>query len=307
MKKQGWPKNTPSLGPSTGSSHGRRLSPHPILAALILSLPPWLTTALPAQDNPLGETVSETTPTTENPSPSETPQNPEPSDSPEISPDPNPEEPAQSSQHQSPAEDLSGHVQGFVPLGRQEYAEKLLNRAVSLFQKNRLDEALPLLDEVLRMFPNDLFALNMRGACLAKLRRFEEARTVFTHLLNLDPNYLPARFNLGELLFLEGKRNEALMYFDAMQELYPGNSLIQYKRVLLLLANGKIEDAKRLAARLPVINEQPLWYYAHAAIAMAEGRPARARSLLKAAQEVFPETVNWAFISSLQDMELYPN
>ncbi len=73
-----------------------------------------------------------------------------------------------------------------------------LDRAADLIQRERFEESLPVLAEVLQRNPQNADALNLLGYANRKLGRFDEALAYYRQALEIDPRHLGAREYLGE-------------------------------------------------------------------------------------------------------------
>lgn len=211
---------------------------------------------------------------------------------------------AQTSTTEGPVETVG--VSSFVPMEPQDRYQQLINQALADFEKEKYDAALAVMQQAQEMFPRDPFALNLVGSVHTKQKNWEQAGRYFNRALNEDPSFFPARFNLGEILFLQGKKEEALEYFENLNQMFPENGLIQFKLVTLFLLTDRKADAQRLADRIPVVRDSPAWYFARAALAQSAGDRGTAREHLRAAQDIFPEEATAIFLESLEDSGLKP-
>jgi tetratricopeptide (TPR) repeat protein len=195
-------------------------------------------------------------------------------------------------------------AESLIPKSQEDRYQDLVNAAMEEFQKNNYEAALEKIKVAAEIYPRDPFILNLKGAIYTKLKNWEEARRFFNRALNEDPNFFPARYNLGEILFLEGDKVEALRYFEALNDIYRGNDLIQFKLVLLFLLNEKDVDARRIAERIRFPGNTPAWYFAQAALAFSDGNRREGRRILNSARELFSEEQIALFQESLDEAEL---
>ena len=79
-------------------------------------------------------------------------------------------------------------------------AAQLLAKANSHAQRGDLTSALELYQQVLTIEPRHAVALNNRGLALAELGRFIEAERHFRGALSINPEYMDAHGNLGDML-----------------------------------------------------------------------------------------------------------
>ena len=157
-----------------------------------------------------------------------------------------------------------------------------------LFQRRQFQEATVKLEEAARVLPNDASIQNLLGTAYTKLRDYSRAEACFERALDLDSTFFPAKFNQGELIFLQGRYPQALEHFSAMLRDDPANSLLQFKVVLCLLKTDQLEEARKMAKRIPLLNEDPAWQYAQAAIAMQEGNKRKAAKYVANAAVLYP-------------------
>lgn len=195
-------------------------------------------------------------------------------------------------------------TQAFIPQTPNDVFDALLQEAIANFEAERYDEALQNLDDALALAPQNPFILNLRGAIFTKQKNYEAARKNFEAAMAQDPQFFPARFNLGEVLFLEGRHEEALTYFELLNASYLRNELIQFKLIILFAMTDRKEDAARTLARLRFPGETPSWYYSHAAFEALEGNKRSSRRYLKAARSIFPETQTALYEESMAESKL---
>lgn len=194
----------------------------------------------------------------------------------------------------------------FIPLEKEDAYEGLIKQALELFEQKDYEGSLRILEQAREMYPQDAFTWNLTGAAHTKLKNFPEANLAFDKALELDPGFFPARFNRGEILFLEGKTDEALRYFQILSDNYRRNELLEFKLVLLYSASGRQEDAQRTLGRMQFPGDSPAWYYANAAFAVAQDDRSGAKKFIRAAKELFPEDKIALYEESLQEAKLTP-
>jgi len=207
---------------------------------------------------------------------------------------------------------VAGSVTLAQEAGEQEYGagdnigfQSTVESAVSEFNRKQYDRALELLQSVLPEAPNDAFIWNLIGAIKTKQQEYEGAREAFNKALNNDPGFFPARFNLGELYFLEKNYDQALTYFENLRNAYPGNELVEFKLVLIFLKLDDQERADRLIGRMRFPGETPAWYFAKAASLGTRGERREARKYLATARQLYRDNLE-LFEESLKESGLNP-
>lgn len=177
---------------------------------------------------------------------------------------------------------------------------KEIDKAVHVFNEKKYDEALKILLEADKANPNDPFVLNFIGAVYSKKKDYPAALSWFQKALDTNPDFFPARFNVGEISFLEKKYAEAYDYFSKMLERDPKNELLLFKCFLCQLLLDQMEDAGKTLKRIKYPGDTPAWYYAQAAWEIKNGRRSKADDLLEAAKYVFNKQTE-LYTETLQD------
>jgi tetratricopeptide (TPR) repeat protein len=109
----------------------------------------------------------------------------------------------------------------------------LTNLGVALARSGRLPEAIARYEGALRIDPGapdtrlDLARARFQlGSAFAGQRRWAMAAGQLAEAVRLEPDYLDARVNLGNLLFLQGRVPEAIVQYEAALLLRPGDGRI---------------------------------------------------------------------------------
>jgi len=92
---------------------------------------------------------------------------------------------------------------------------------VTLAAQGRLDEAITHYREALRLRPRDASAYNNLGNALARQGHFDDAVVQYREAIALDPAHARAHRNLGHALALSGHLKEAIWYYDESLRLHP--------------------------------------------------------------------------------------
>jgi tetratricopeptide (TPR) repeat protein len=89
------------------------------------------------------------------------------------------------------------------------------------------------------------FFFNKRGVARVQLERREDARADFERALECDTRYAPALTNLGNLLFDEGRIDEALEAYRAAVDADPDHVLAHANLSAALKRAGRFDEAVR--------------------------------------------------------------
>lgn len=163
----------------------------------------------------------------------------------------------------------------------------LIKSALGDFDSKKYDAALEKLKKVEATMPEDPFVLNLIGAAYTKKKEFGPAEACFEKALAKQPDFFPAKFNVGELLFLQRRYAEALDYFESMRKIDARNELLQFKIFLSELQLGDKEAAEKTLKGIKYPGDTPAWYYAQAAWESKNGNNKKAREYLTGAKYIF--------------------
>jgi Tfp pilus assembly protein PilF len=169
----------------------------------------------------------------------------------------------------------------------EQTAQAAIERVLADFEDEKYDSALAQLEELQKARPNDPLILNLFGSVYLKKQNYQKAERSFRESLQNEPGFFPANYNLGELLFLQGKFPQAREHFQAMRASDARNELLQFKVGLCDLQAGEIDRAKRVMNAIKYPGDSPAWYYGQAALANKEGDTAKAREYVRGAKYVY--------------------
>jgi predicted Zn finger-like uncharacterized protein len=99
--------------------------------------------------------------------------------------------------------------------------EALLARADRLRERNHAEQALEVYARVLEAEPRNAGALAGRGLCYLDLERYDSAEASFRAALKTEPGQPDALMGLAETYRGQGRRPEALQYYERYLALHP--------------------------------------------------------------------------------------
>jgi len=134
------------------------------------------------------------------------------------------------------------------------------------------------------------------GNVLALQRRFDEAKPHFLEALRLDPDYADAHIHLANLLVIQGRAEEAIPHCRAGLATKPNAAEAYY-----CLANAQVLQSKPDLAKthyLTALRLKPDYAEAHSKfgeLLLLEGRPAEAMPHLGAAADLQPDNEEFQY------------
>jgi tetratricopeptide (TPR) repeat protein len=127
-----------------------------------------------------------------------------------------------------------------------------------------------------------------------------EAVVLYSRALDLDPTFLPATFNLSNLLNRIGANPEAHLVLTAGLDHSPDNGDLYYSRGLLRAEMGRVElaldDLLQAGRRLP---RRPRVHYNGGLLLQQLGRLEHAETSLRRAVELRPDTPDFVYALAL--------
>ncbi|HUQ33544.1 MAG TPA: tetratricopeptide repeat protein [Pyrinomonadaceae bacterium] len=191
----------------------------------------------------------------------------------------------------------------FLFAGQSAWAQRKANdraeqleRAATLIGSNRLSEAEELLNQVLKVAPEEATALNLLGAIRAKQGRLDEAETFFSRAVRSDASMTGAHMNLAYLYLLKREPEKTASELKEALRLEPGNTEAGYRLAWLLLSQGRVDECISLIEKLKASQtlSAPLLGVLGSAY-LKKGDKVASLSALKRAVELRPEDAAYRF------------
>ena len=141
----------------------------------------------------------------------------------------------------------------------------LLGQSMSSFHARDFKGALATLQKADEILPATPWSLNIRGAVAIEQRNWDEGIRSCVEALRIDPGFYPAKFNLCEIPFYQGKYAEARTLWEKLLIQQPNDELLMYRIFLTYLLQGDTVNTDAWLKKLPFPSETPAYQYAHAA------------------------------------------
>lgn len=172
-------------------------------------------------------------------------------------------------------------------------AELLHLKADLCLNANRLDEAMEVYEKVLGMRELNWAHLG-KGRVLFKRQKYDAAREIFTHLLELDPHYIPAYDWLARTQVAEQKSSEAQGTLERAVKFSPRYVERQHRLGELAFDNGDVQAAEAAftqavtLAKRSVLNH-PVLHVGLAKAKSANGKHVEALKVVSGMRRVFSD------------------
>jgi tetratricopeptide (TPR) repeat protein len=112
--------------------------------------------------------------------------------------------------------------------------EALNGNGLAFNQLGRYEEAITWFDNALKIEPTSAKVLNNKGISLSNLDKFEEAISWFDKAIKIDPNFVDALYNKGGALAELGKYDEAARWTNKALEIDKTNHNASSSKSLIL-------------------------------------------------------------------------
>lgn len=121
--------------------------------------------------------------------------------------------------------------------------EYLASFATVLQRYGRCAEALDVLDQAIRLRPDDAELWRQRGDIFIQLARLDQALPSFRHALELNPHHHDALYKSGVVLHKLGRNEEAVAQLDLSDSLFPNHAPTLRVRAWVLYCLKRFEDS----------------------------------------------------------------
>ncbi len=142
-------------------------------------------------------------------------------------------------------------------------------------------------------------ALNLRGAALTELKRWQEAGSCFEMALERSPSYWPARFNLAELDFQQKDYVESERKYRAFLGVYPGNEIALYKLFLITALTKPVLELRQALQETPFPAHSIALRMCQLVLLIREGKTGEARHLQNVISSIYLPDLTDPYFESL--------
>jgi len=123
-------------------------------------------------------------------------------------------------------------------------AKEAFNLAVQNHQNNNLQDAQNYYQQVLKIDPNHIAALNNLGAIFQRLEENQKAKNCYEKAIEINPNYADVHYNLGNIFKELGKNQKAKDCYEKTIEINPNYLDVHYNLGVIFKDLGENQKAK---------------------------------------------------------------
>ena len=125
----------------------------------------------------------------------------------------------------------------------QKRIHEAINQLVNLFNQGQIVEVVKQAEFLLRQYPQEFIIWNILGGAYATLKDFDQALKALKKVIELNPNYVDAYYNIGVVLNDQGKIDKAIEAYQRCIALFPNYTDSYINMGQGLRAQGKHEKA----------------------------------------------------------------
>lgn len=162
-----------------------------------------------------------------------------------------------------------------------------LEEIQTLIAGSQFDEADRLMRAALIDAPNDVDLICLRGTVAVMRDELPQAESLFRESIQIRPKEDRFIMNLAEILYRQGKFQEAAPMYARISKRHPVRPLAQYKQILCFLLADDRATAANLTEALDLTPGDPAFLYAHAALAYFDGDTAAGRYFAESARRLY--------------------
>jgi len=172
------------------------------------------------------------------------------------------------------------------------HVESRVDLASALLRKGKVDEAVPVYEEILRRWPDHLQANLDLGSILLRKGQIDAGIAHFQRLLRVRPDYVEGHINLGMAAQLQGRTDDAIAHFQKALEIQPVSAETHYNLANIMQAKGQVDAA--VEHYEIALKTRPDFASAHHNLAMIlfqRNQPEAAATHFRQIMELEPENV----------------
>jgi predicted Zn-dependent protease len=192
-------------------------------------------------------------------------------------------------QRDGPSSEDDRYLRAQLEQGLVEPIVALEALTLGYHQTQQVTATLHCATELLQADPEHVKGWLAHGWALERLDRLREAVDDYGRAMRLDPESLPARLYLAELLLYFNRAEEALVHLEWLREKQPNNPAILYGCARARQGLGEDDESARILDRLLESNpDEPSFLDLRGQVALSQNKLADAETFLRQAVELEP-------------------
>ena len=182
--------------------------------------------------------------------------------------------------------------------------DTVIARASRDLADGKIDEAAADAQLAEKLDPTNPESANLLGIVASKKKDYAAAVSQFNRALTENPKFYTAKFNLVDVLLLQGDYQQARSILAGLSEIDPKSEVVQFKFALSFVLANETDQASAFIDEMEFPGKTPAYYYARAAVWLKKGLDKDASQYSVNAHKYYTDSQCKYFVSILQEMGL---
>jgi tetratricopeptide (TPR) repeat protein len=182
--------------------------------------------------------------------------------------------------------------------------DAVVNKASRDLTDGKIDDAAKDAQQAVKLDPDNPETANLLGIVASKKKDYAEAVSQFNRALTEDPKFYTAKFNLVDVLMLQGEYDQARSILSDLSQIDPKSEIVQFKFALSYVLANKTDEAMSFIDMMDFPGKTPAYYYARAAVWLKKGLVKDANQYSVNAHKYYTDGQCSYFVSVLREMGL---
>jgi tetratricopeptide (TPR) repeat protein len=177
-----------------------------------------------------------------------------------------------------------------------------ISKASSDLVEGKLEGAIAQAAVAQKLEPNNPETANLLGVIAIQKKDYPEAAAQLNRAIATDPKFYIAKFNLADVLMLQGDYDQAHAVLEDLRQVEPNSEVVQFKLALAYVLANQTDKASALIDEMSFPGKTPAYYYARAAVWLKRGLEKDAKQYAVNAHKYYTDNQCNYFVRVLAQM-----
>jgi len=189
-----------------------------------------------------------------------------------------------------------------IGLAESKNYQTVITKASRDIAEGKLEDAVAQAALAQKLDPNNPETANLLGVIALQKKDYSEAVTQLNRAIARDPKFYAAKFNLADVLMIQGNYDQARAVLEELRQFDPNSEVVQFKVALTYILANQPEKASALIDEMQFPGKTPAYYYARAAFWLKRGLEKDAKQYSINAHKYYTNDECRYFVRVLQEM-----
>jgi tetratricopeptide (TPR) repeat protein len=186
----------------------------------------------------------------------------------------------------------------------KKHYDAIVNKVSRDLADGKIDDATADAKVAEKLDANNPETANLFGVVASKKKDYAEAVSQFNRAITEDPKFYTAKFNLADVLMLQGDYEQARSVLADLSQIDPKSEIVQFKFALSYVLANQTDEASSFIDEMDFPGKTPAYYYARAAVWLKKGLDKDANQYSVNAHKYYTDDQCKYFVSILREMGL---